>query len=461
MKRILIVDDEIEMLESFKKLFSHKPNFKVTVINEPLYAKTVIQQETYDLLITDLKMKNFSGLDLLKLSKKFHPDFPVILISGYGTIESSVEAMKYGASDFIEKPFTSQKLFDCIDKSLKKSKSKTEATPAEMKRINEETGLIYKSKKMENIVEMIQKIASTNINVLITGESGTGKEVLARAVHKLSKSNSDPFVPVNCGALPESLFESELFGHEKGAFTGAIKTKPGLLEFANHGTFFLDEIGEMTLPLQVKLLRMLEERKIRRVGGQEEIDIDVRIIAASNRDLQKAVTEGNFREDLYYRLCTFQIEVPPLRERTEDIMPLANHFLQEVCRENGNNEKIFSPEVEEFLMEYYWPGNIRELHNIVGRTYFLSGEQVITKNELPLPLIGTIQQSDLNTFQENYSNAKEKMLENFEIEYLTFNLKKNYGNVSKTAEQCGMDRRTVHRLIKKYNILYKDRLARS
>lgn len=457
MKRILIVDDEIEMLESFKKLFSHKPNFIVTVINEPLYAKTVIQQETYDLLITDLKMKNFSGLDLLKLSKKYHPDFPVILISGYGTIESSVEAMKYGASDFIEKPFTSQKLFDCIDKSLKRPRNKADNISAEAKRINELTGLIYKSKKMTSIVEMIEKIASSNINVLITGESGTGKEVIARAIHKLSKSSSDPFVPVNCGALPESLFESELFGHEKGAFTGAVKTKPGLLEFANHGTFFLDEIGEMTLPLQVKMLRMLEERKIRRVGGQEEIDIDVRIIAASNKDLQKAASEGNFREDLFYRLSTFQIEVPPLRERSADILPLANHFLQEICRQNGDNAKVFSEEVNELLINYSWPGNIRELHNIVGRTYFLGSGGVITKNDLPMPLFGLNEQRGPNSLEENYSSAKEKMLESFEVEYLTYHLKKNYGNISKTAEQCGMDRRTVHRLIKKYNIVYKDR----
>ncbi len=455
MKKILVVDDEIEMLDSLKKLFSHKPNFKVTVINEPLYAKTVIQQDTYDLLITDLKMKNFSGIDLLKLSKKYHPDYPVILISGYGTIETSVEAMKYGASDFLEKPFTSQKLFDCIEKALVRTKEKTVHTKVENKKLNELTGIIYKSEKMGAILKMIEKIASSNINVLITGESGTGKEVLARAIHRSSKSSSDPFVPVNCGALPENLFESEIFGHERGAFTGAIRTKPGLLEFANHGTFFLDEIGEMTLSLQVKLLRMLEERKIRRVGGQEEIEIDVRIIAASNKDLQKAVSEGNFREDLFYRLSTFQIEVPPLRERVEDILPLANHFLQEVCREKGDNEKIFSEEVEQLLKDYYWSGNIRELRNIVGRTYFLSNSNLITKNDLPIPISKMDEVLDINTLENNYSNAKEKMLENFEVEYLTYHLKRNYGNVSKTAEQCGMDRRTVHRLIKKYNILYK------
>ena len=456
MKKILVVDDEIEMLNSLEKLFSHKPDFKVTVINEPLYAKTVIQQEKYDLLITDLKMKNFSGIDLLKLSKKHHPEYPVILISGYGTIESSVEAMKYGASDFLEKPFTSQKLFECIEKALIKSKNKSDRSSAEIKKINELTGVIYKSDKMKNIMQMIEKIASSNINVLITGESGTGKEVLARAIHRLSKSNSDPFVPVNCGALPENLFESELFGHEKGAFTGAVRTKPGLLEFANHGTFFLDEIGEMSLSLQVKLLRMLEERKIRRVGGQQEIEIDVRIIAASNKDLKKEISLGNFREDLYYRLSTFQIEVPPLREREDDIMPLANHFLEEVGREKGDGEKVFSEEVEELLKGYCWPGNIRELHNIVGRTYFLSSGKLITKKDLPIPIAKVSEDLDLNTLEDNYSNAKEKLLVNFEVEYLTYHLKKNLGNVSKTAELCGMDRRTVHRLIKKYGIVYKD-----
>ena len=279
---------------------------------------------------------------------------------------------------------------------------------------------------------------------------------MARAIHRLSKSSSDPFVPVNCGALPENLFESELFGHEKGAFTGAVRTKPGLLEFANHGTFFLDEIGEMSLSLQVKLLRMLEERKIRRVGGQQEIEIDVRIIAASNKDLKKEISLGNFREDLYYRLSTFQIEVPPLREREDDIMPLANHFLEEVGREKGDGEKVFSEEVEELLKGYCWPGNIRELHNIVGRTYFLSSGKLITKKDLPIPIAKVSEDLDLNTLEDNYSNAKEKLLVNFEVEYLTYHLKKNLGNVSKTAELCGMDRRTVHRLIKKYGIVYKD-----
>lgn len=456
MKRILIVDDEIEMLDSLRKLFSHKPDFKVTVINEPYYAKTVIQQEVFDLLITDLKMKNFSGIDLLKLSKKYHPDCPVILISGYGTIETSVEAMRNGASDFLEKPFTSSKLFECIDKAITRKKGKQSIPINENKKIGGLTGLIYNSEKMKKIVDSIQTILPGDTNILITGESGTGKEVLARTIHQLTKSSTDPFVPVKCGDLPESLFESELFGYERGAFTGAERSKPGLLEFANHGTIFFDEIGEISLALQKKLLSIIEEKKIQRVGGTELIHADVRLIAASNKNLQKFVSDGIFSDELYKRLKTISIDMPPLRERIEDILPLANLFLQEVCREKGDTEKKFSVEVEELLESYSWPGNIRELHNIVNRAYLLNSGSVISKNDLPIPLHNHNELIPGQVIDKVYSNAKEKILENFEVEYLTHHLRNNSGNVSKTAEQCGMDRRTIHRLIKKYGIIYKE-----
>ena len=240
---------------------------------------------------------------------------------------------------------------------------------------------------MQEIIEFVKKISPQNMNVLITGESGTGKELIARAIHNLSKGNLNPFVPVNCGALPETLFESELFGHEKGAFTGAIKTKPGLLEFANDGTFFFDEIGEMSLALQIKLLRMLEERKIRRVGGQQEININVRIIAATNQDLEKSVQEGKFREDLYYRLNTIKIEIPPLRKRREDILPLVNYYMKDFCTRDDKEIRRFTKEAEDALVSYDWPGNVREVQNIIGRAYYLCSTSIIQKNDLPLPLL--------------------------------------------------------------------------
>jgi DNA-binding NtrC family response regulator len=456
MKKILIIDDEEEMLQSLRKILSQRAAYHVTTVQDGERALRQVAFEKFDLIITDLKMGGISGIQILKAALGKFPDAKVIIISGYGTIEASVEAMQEGAFDFIEKPFTSKKLFSCIDRVF--------GQPAEPKRIsgdNRESvadfpGIIFKSIQMADILSLVGKISSGDLNILITGESGTGKELIARAIHNLSKRSLHPFVPVNCGALPENLFESELFGHEKGAFTGAVKTKPGLLEFANQGTFFFDEIGDLSLTLQVKLLRMLEQRQIRRVGGQKEIDIDVRIIAASNKELSQAVKENKFREDLFYRLNTIQIEIPPLRERRNDILPLAYHFLSELCRKNEKIVNRFSSEAEEFLKGYNWPGNIRELQNMVSRAYFLSAARVIQKADLPLTVSEQSFYLDRQMFELSYKQAKAAILEKFEIEFLTSQLRKYQGNISLTAAQCGIDRRSIHRLIKKYNIVYKD-----
>jgi DNA-binding NtrC family response regulator len=455
MKKILIIDDEVEMLKSLDKILSYRKDFNLTLIDNPVTGNKLVQTKKFDLIITDLKMKEISGLDILKSALDNFPESNVIMISGYGTIEASVEAMRRGAFDFVEKPFTSKKLFDCIDKVFKEEQNKEKEPVQEAKSDTPFEGIIYKSENFQKLLEMVRKIAPGSMNILITGESGTGKELIARAIHKLGKNKSDPFVPVNCGALPESLFESELFGHEKGAFTGAVKTKPGLLEFANNGTFFLDEIGELSPSLQVKLLRMLEDKKIRRVGGQNEINIDVRIISASNRDLKQAVNDKSFREDLFYRLSTIQIEIPPLRERVNDIIPLAQYFVREICRKEDVPVRKFSPDAENILKEYPWPGNIRELQNIIGRTLYLCSSNVIQSKDLPIPTL----QERMNTeyLNVNYKEAKNKVIEQFEIEYLSYHLRKNAGNISHTAEACGIDRRTIHRLIKQYNIIYKDR----
>ena len=275
-------------------------------------------------------------------------------------------------------------------------------------------------------------------------------------IHKLSLRHSQPFVPVNCGALPENLFESELFGHERGAFTGAVKTKPGLLEFANQGTFFFDEIGDMSHPMQIKLLRMLEDRKIRRVGGQKEIDIDVRIVAATNKDLEKEVDQGRFREDLFYRLNTMQILIPPLRERIEDIMPLLEHYLHGLCEKENKPNKSFSSEAVELLKAYPWPGNVRELQNMIGRAYYLCTSNIIRKEDLPKYIVNETAPVSSNILNLQYKEAKEQVIADFESEYLSHHLKINEGNISKTANECGLDRRSLHRLISKYNIIYKE-----
>ena len=453
-KKILIIDDDLELLQSLKKIMSHKPDYDITYVQEPTIGNELIQKEKFDLVISDLMMNDLTGMDILNTLKGKSPETPMIIISGYGTIEASVEAIKLGAFDFIEKPFTSRKLFESIEQSFKLTSS-IDDTIGQTEDIQSYCGILYKSMPMEDVINMIKRVASSQMNVLITGESATGKELVARAIHKQSKSSLDPFIPVNCGALPESLFESELFGHEKGAFTGAVKTKPGLLEFANHGTFFFDEIGELSPSLQVKLLRMLEDKKIRRVGGQSEISIDVRIISATNKDLKRSVEKNNFREDLYYRISTFTIDVPPLRERSEDILPLANHFLKEIYEAKDDYEKNFSNEVENALLEYSWPGNIRELQNAIGRAYVLSVGKLIQIKDLPIPNKENDKKFDKELFSIKYPRAKESVLEKFELEYLTYHLKENEGNISRTAQKCGLDRRTLHRLIKKYNIIYK------
>ena len=454
MKNILIVDDEREMLESLGKILSHETDYLLELENDPSIALELIKRKRFDLIITDLKMGKCSGLDILKNAIIAFPNTPVIIISGYGTIEASVQAIQNGAFDFIEKPFTSRKLLE----SIKNAFQQNEIEEVDSNEIGQLHGILYSSQQMQNIMDTIKKISSQNMNVLVLGESGVGKELVARAIHKLSKGNQHPFVPVNCGALPEDLFESELFGHERGAFTGAFKTKPGLLEFANHGTFFLDEIGDMSLPMQVKILRLLEEKRIRRVGGTKEINIDVRIIAATNKDLEKEIAACKFREDLFYRLNSFQIVVPPLRERKEDIILLAKHILKELCVNNSSLTKNFSNSAEKALTEYSWPGNVRELFNIISRSFYScsSDKRVIEKEDLLIFLCSERNRLNEHILTQSYKDAKESMINKFEIEYLTHHLKENSGNISLTAQKCGLDRRLIHRLISKYNIIYQD-----
>jgi DNA-binding NtrC family response regulator len=456
MVKLLLIDDEPEMLHSLQKILSQRKEFSIDLAQDPEMALELVNDKDFDLIISDLKMGKISGMDILKKALDRNSHAKVILISGYGTIETSVSAIQQGAFDFLEKPFTSKKLFSCIDRAIKSSPAPDPNLKKEGKKTKTPSGLIYKSAEMNEIVQMIHKVAPGDISILITGESGTGKELIARAIHSLSKRSTNPFVPVNCGALPEHLFESELFGHERGAFTGAVKTKPGLLEFADQGTFFFDEIGDLSLPLQVKLLRMLEEKQIRRVGGQKEIDIDIRIIAATNKNIEKAVSDEKFRDDLYYRLNTIQIEIPPLRERVDDILPLAYYFLNELAEKNDKEIKQFTGEAEESLTSYAWPGNVRELQNIISRAYFLCSSNVIQKSDIPLSVSSKLITLDHKMLNFSYKDAKDYVLEKFEIEYLSHQLKKFEGNISKTAASCGIDRRSIHRLIKKYNIFYQD-----
>ncbi|MBD3224664.1 MAG: response regulator [Caldithrix sp.] len=456
MIRLLVIDDEQDMLDSLNKILKKHGQFDIQLINDGKKALQLITQGHYDGIICDLKMPEISGLDLLKKAGEAQPEAFFIMISGYGTIESSVEAMRLGASDFIEKPFSSKKLLSTLDAALQRHQPDK---PKGSKTDNVELSfpdIIFKSQKMKNVLDMVMKVAVGEANIMITGESGTGKELIARNIHRLSRRTTSSFIPVNCAALPANLFESELFGHEKGAFTGASRTKPGLVEFADNGTFFLDEIGDLSLGLQVKLLRMLEERKIRRIGGQKEIPVNIRVISATNRDLENMVSENRFRQELLYRLNTINVHIPPLRERPEDIIVLAEHTLDDLVNREGKNIVSLSEEAMSALMKYHWPGNVRELQNMITRAYYMAQNAEIKLKDLPQMLYQQTEFLSENILELCYKDAKDKVMENFEQYYISHLLKKHKGNISKAAEQCGIDRRTIHRLIKKYDIFYND-----
>ena len=363
------------MLNSLNKLLSRNQEYDIRLIDDYHKAIDTVAAESFNLIVTDLKMREHSGLDILKTALENFPESKIIMISGYGTIETSVDAMRNGAFDFLEKPFTSRKLFDSVERALQNG---SQDVDPEEEMLPEIPGLLFKSSKMQHIIGYVKKIAAGNMNVLITGESGTGKELIARAIHTLSRRNKNPFVPVNCGALPEHLFESELFVYEKEEHSQEqLKPNRGFLNSQTRGRFSSDEIGEMSLSLQIKLLRMLEERKIRRVGASNEIEIDVRIIAATNKNLEKEVAEKRLWEDLYYRLNTIRIDVPPLTRRREDIILLAKHFRAHLCSRDDKPVPVISKEAETALKNYYWPGNVREVQNLIGRAYFLSSMELL------------------------------------------------------------------------------------
>ena len=455
MRKILVIDDEVEMLNSIQKILSRHPEFETIIENVPQMAIKKIKRFKYDLIITDLKMNEFSGMDILSAAKKSSPKTKVIMVTGYGTEEGRLEATEKGAFDFIEKPFTGKRFVEAVTLALRAQDEENYGNEVQSSQVKNFNGFIYKSQTAHNLVEMVKKVAEGNMSILITGESGTGKDLIARAIHDLSDRKENTFVPVNCSALPENLFESELFGYTKGAFTGAVKTKPGLFEFANQGTFFLDEIGEMSFELQAKLLRTIEDQKIRRVGDTKEINIDVRIISATNQNLSDYMAAKKFRQDLFYRLSQIEIQIPPLRKRVEDIIPLAKHFLNQICTQSGKTLINLTDDSISALERYSWPGNARELYNVLTRACFSSEGKVLHLKDLPIPGKESVMTISDDLLDLQYKEAKQNIIEKFEIEYLTYNLSKNEGNISKTASECGIDRRTIHRLLNEYQIIYK------
>ncbi len=382
--RILIVDDEAGMRE-FLRIFLEREGFQVESAQDGQEALRAAKKTSFDLIISDLKMPRMDGVSLLQGLCKFQPEVPVILMTAYASADSAIEAMKLGAYDYLTKPFRVEEIKQVIARALEAKADRVSGVfpwsgeafpePAE--------GIIGRSPKMIELYKLISKVATVTGTVLITGESGTGKELVARTIHKNSDRASAPFLAVSCGAIPETLLESELFGHVKGAFTGAVVAKAGLFEVANGGTVLLDEIAETSLAIQVKLLRVLQERVFRRVGGTEDVEVDVRVIAATHQDLKELIRKEQFRDDLYYRLNVIPIHLPPLRERREDIPLLAMNFLAKYSHENKRPVRAIAPEAMELLLRYPWPGNVRELENVIERAVALGTEGVLTAESLP------------------------------------------------------------------------------
>ena len=382
--RILVVDDE-EGMRDFLSIFLQREGHEVQTVGDGEAAVEMIKSNSYDLVITDLKMPKMDGLEVLQHIRSMNVDSGVILITAYASTETAVDAMKDGAFDYIAKPFDVEEMKEVVNGALSRRRKgkRTEGVRREEPKTRF-GNIIGVASSMWRIFDLIPKVAATPTNVLITGESGTGKELIARAIHEHSPRNNNPIVTINCGGFPENLLESELFGYQKGAFTGAVGNKPGLLELANKGTVFMDEIGDLPLPLQVKLLRVTQDKSFQRIGGTEEIRVDVRFIGATNKNLEEAVIEGQFREDLYYRLNVIQIRMPPLRERKEDIAHLAEHFMEKYAREMGKDIESLSSYSLKALSDYHFPGNVRELENIIQRAVALEQSKIILPESLKL-----------------------------------------------------------------------------
>ncbi len=453
MSRILIIDDERSMVD-FLLILLKKAGHTAQGVTEMDEALRLIDEQAYELVITDLRIRDRSGLDVLRRAKEKDPSCEVIMITAYATAENAVEAMKLGAYDYITKPFNVEEFRALVDKALEKRFLREEnATLRERLGAREAYGeVVGKSESMRKIFDLVDRIKDARANVLVTGESGTGKEIVARALHQHSGRRGGPFVAVNCGALPENLIESELFGYRKGAFTGATADRAGLFEAADRGTLFLDELGEVPQPLQVKLLRVLQERTVRRVGGTQDIAVDVRIVAATNRDLAEEVREGRFREDLYFRLNVLHVHIPPLRERRADILVLAHHFLRKHCREMGRADEGFTEACAEHLEAYAYPGNVRELENIVERAVALTSNGPIDVESLPPNVLDRPAPTGALPALDGGGVNLEHLIEGLERDYLARALELSGGSKTKAAELLGMSFRSFRYKLDKYGL---------
>jgi DNA-binding NtrC family response regulator len=443
---ILVADDEKNIREGLREALM-LDGYEVATAADGREALDIATRGEIDLLITDLKMPRLSGEELLKSITTQFPAVPVIILTGHGTIESAVQAMHDGAYDFLTKPVNLDRLSLLVKRALanRELALQNRSLQEELERRSGFASIIGRSAEMKQVFEMVRQVAPSRSSVLITGESGSGKEMIAEALHYNSPRKDKPFIKVHCAALTESLLESELFGHEKGAFTGAISRKRGRFELAHLGTLFLDEIGEINQNVQIKLLRVLEEKSFERVGGEETIEVDVRLIAATNRDLKEAIARGIFREDLYYRLNVVNIHVPPLRERKEDIPLLITAFLKEFSKENGKPIEGIDPKARLALYNYSWPGNVRQLRNSVESAVVLCKGQTISLEDLPPNIRG---ESGGDSVRLSLGTS----LADMEKEVIRSTLAREGGNKSRTAEILGIGRKTLHRKIEEYGL---------
>jgi len=447
-QQILIVDDEERIRQSLNGILRDE-GYEVREAKDGAQALKQLETDPPDLVLLDIWMPGMDGIETLGRIKEQSSPLPVVMISGHANIELAVKAAKLGAYDFIEKPLSLENVHLTVNNALTLSKLEQEnrALRQEVQRKHE---IVGSSAEIQQLKEQIKIVAPTNGWVLITGENGTGKELVARGIHQMSLRSGKPFVEVNCAAIPEELIESELFGHEKGSFTGALTKRRGKFDLAHEGTIFLDEIADMSLKTQAKILRILQEQKFERVGGSEMIFIDVRVIAATNRDLQEEIQKGKFREDLYYRLNVIPLVVPALRERKNDIPLLVEHFILEFCAENHKEPKKVSPEAMELLKTYSWPGNVRELKNLVERMVIMTRGSVIESKDVPEP-IRTQPKAQMEIPFMDFHLLKDARRE-FEKRFILKKLIENDENISKTAEVIGIERSNLHRKIKSYGI---------
>lgn len=454
--KILIVDDEPNMRNILGTVLREQ-GYDIRTAADGIAALQMLKETIADIVISDMRMPKLNGMELLHEIKRLYPESEVIMVTAYGTVETAVAAMKAGAYDYVLKPWeTNDEIILRVAKARERQELKVRNwyLTQEVERKYEFNNLVGASTLMQKVFELVKKVAPTDSTVLITGESGTGKEIIAKSIHYHSLRRDKPFVSLNCGGIPEQLLESELFGHEKGSFTGAVSQKKGLIETAEEGTFFLDEVAELSPALQVKLLRVLQEKEYKRVGGLENLRVDIRLLAATNKDLPEAVKQKTFREDLFFRLNVIPIHLPPLRDRREDIPHLIDQFLTVLNKKRGNKNPIkLAPSTIKILMQYSWPGNIRELENLIEQLVTLSEHDLITPEDLPKHLLSDIEnkvciEDSINKELGSYQERKTR----FEKSYFTALLKQYDWNITAAAKAAGMSRRNLHQKINDLNL---------